>query len=213
MKGSSFEDITMHLQLALPVATAAFFLAAIVWPIVRLWRRTGTFGVVVHRKADPFQSFVGTAFGVTLAAVLAWASAFGLLGPERMGVWPTAAAVGWAGWTLFAAGFAVTVAAQADMGASWRIGIDDRPTGLVRGGLYAWVRNPIYTGLLTMLAGLVLIAPSAWTIMGFADVLVLVGLQARLEEQHLARQHGDDFRAWAARVGRFLPGIGRLDPV
>jgi protein-S-isoprenylcysteine O-methyltransferase Ste14 len=203
----------MNLQLAIPVATGAFFLAAIVWPIVRLWRRTGTFGVVVHRKADRFQGFVGAAFGATLAGVLLWAAAFGVLGPERMAVWSVPAGVSVTGWALFAVGFIVTVAAQADMGASWRIGIDERPTGLIRGGLYGWVRNPIYTGLLTMLAGLVLIAPSAWTVMGFADVLVLVGLQARLEEQHLERQHGDEFRAWAARVGRFLPGVGRLDAV
>jgi hypothetical protein len=41
------------------------------------------------------------------------------------------------GWTLMAAGLALVVAAQAQMGASWRIGIDDRPTALRTGGVFA----------------------------------------------------------------------------
>ena len=35
--------------------------------------------------------------------------------------------------------------------------------------------------------------------------------QTRLEEKHLAGLHGPSYRAYAARVGRFVPGIGRLD--
>jgi protein-S-isoprenylcysteine O-methyltransferase Ste14 len=29
-------------------------------------------------------------------------------------------------------------------------------------------------------------------------------------EPYLARAHGEDYRAYAGRVGRFLPGVGRL---
>ncbi len=195
-------------QVAVPAATAAFFVAGLLWPVVRLWHRTGTFGVVVHRKADPFQAYVGAAFGATLAAVALWAALIGAFGPDRLGVWDWG--IDGLGWALFATGFLFTVLAQAQMGASWRIGIDERPTALVASGLYRWVRNPIYTGLLTMLAGLVLITPSPWTLMGYLDVLLMIGIQARLEEQHLERAHGADFRAWAATAGRFLPGIGRL---
>jgi protein-S-isoprenylcysteine O-methyltransferase Ste14 len=31
-----------------------------------------------------------------------------------------------------------------------------------------------------------------------------------LEEPYLARLHGDVYRSYAARTGRFLPGIGRM---
>ena len=39
---------------------------------------------------------------------------------------------------------------------------------------------------------------------------MFVSIQARLEEAHLIRLHGAAYRAFAARVGRFLPGVGRL---
>ncbi len=199
-------------RLAVPLATALFFLAAVAWPLARLWLRTGRFGLVLHRGADPWRAAVGLAFGASMVGLGVWAAALGVLGPERLGVVTVGPAVSALGWVLFAAGFALTVAAQAGMGSSWRIGIDDRPTALVQDGLYAWVRNPIYTGIGTMLLGLVLVAPSAWAGLELVVVGGLLALQTRLEERHLAALHGEAFDAWASRVGRFLPGLGRLRP-
>ncbi len=34
-----------------------------------------------------------------------------------------------------------------------------------------------------------------------------MGVQARLEEAHLLRQHGEAFASWAATSGRFLPRL------
>ena len=61
-----------------------------------------------------------------------------------------------------------------------------------------------------MIAGLVLVSPSAWTVMGWAAVVALLGVQTRAEEQRLLNQHGDEYRAYAASVGRFIPLVGRL---
>ncbi len=194
-------------------ATVLFFGLAILWPIARLWWNTGVFGVVLERKQDPLQAFVGAAFPLSMSAFAVWAVVLYALGGARLGVWQGPVWVQNVGWTTFVFAVLLTVAAQANMGASWRIGIDAKPTALIAGGLYAFVRNPIYTGILAMLAGLVLIAPSAWTILGFANVWLSVGMQARLEEIHLEKVHGAEFRAWASRVGRFLPGLGRLDPL
>jgi protein-S-isoprenylcysteine O-methyltransferase Ste14 len=96
------------------------------------------------------------------------------------------------------------------MGASWRIGIDANPTALVTGGIYRVVRNPIYTALLLGFGGMALLTPSCWTILGASQAMFVVALQARLEEDHLARVHGEVYLTYAARVGRFWPGVGRL---
>jgi protein-S-isoprenylcysteine O-methyltransferase Ste14 len=32
----------------------------------------------------------------------------------------------------------------------------------------------------------------------------------RVEEPYLRRTHGDEYAAYAAQVGRFVPGIGRM---
>jgi protein-S-isoprenylcysteine O-methyltransferase Ste14 len=44
--------------------------------------------------------------------------------------------------------------------------------------------------------------------------VVAIEMQVRVvEEPYLRRTHGDAYTAYAARGGRFLPGIGRLHPV
>ena len=60
------------------------------------------------------------------------------------------------------------------------------------------------------LAGVVLLAPSPWSVMGLLWAASLVAMQTRLEEQHLARLRGNAYRAYARRTGRFVPGLGRL---
>jgi protein-S-isoprenylcysteine O-methyltransferase Ste14 len=98
-------------------------------------------------------------------------------------------------------------AAQMQMGASWRIGVDpDERTALVRSGLYAHVRNPIYTGMAVFAVAHVAMAPSSWSLVGAVAVLVGTQIQVRgVEEPHLLRLHADAYRAWAATSGRFVP--------
>ena len=64
--------------------------------------------------------------------------------------------------------------------------------------------------MIVTLGGVVLVCPSPWTVMLWLGAVALIGVQTRAEEEHLLRQHGDRYRVYAAAVGRFLPGIGRL---
>jgi protein-S-isoprenylcysteine O-methyltransferase Ste14 len=116
------------------------------------------------------------------------------------------------GIALAAAGGLAVFAAQLGMGASWRIGVsDEERTDLVTGGWFSLCRNPIYTSMIVGWLGLALIVPT-W--LGFAAVaLITAGLELQVrfvEEPYLVRTHGRDYRAYASRVGRFLPGIGRF---
>lgn len=109
----------------------------------------------------------------------------------------------------------VVFLAQLGMGASWRIGVNEgERTELVTGGWFSVVRNPIYSAMILGWLGFALMVPT-W--LGFAAVAVIAGgleLQVRLiEEPYLLRSHGDEYRAYASRVGRFLPRLGRRRPV
>jgi protein-S-isoprenylcysteine O-methyltransferase Ste14 len=186
---------------------AIFFALAFVWPAARLRLRTGEWGVVSQRGADACQRLVGVLVALWFLAIGAWALACDILPHASLGIstpWPRL------GWTLMLGGLVLVVAAQAQMGASWRVGIDDRPTVLAQGGLFAWIRNPIFAGMLLALGGVVALSPSAASAVGWVAVAQLIAVQVRLEETHLLRLHGDAYARYAARVGRFVPALGRL---
>ena len=59
--------------------------------------------------------------------------------------------------------------------------------------------------------GLVLMVPSWVAIIGFAALVLALELQVRVvEEPYLLRAQGRRYAEYAARVGRFVPGVGRL---
>jgi len=102
--------------------------------------------------------------------------------------------------------------AQLGMGASWRIGVDrEERTDLVTGGWFSLVRNPIYSAMILGWLGFALMVPT-W--LGFAAaVIIAAGLELQVravEEPYLIRTHAEAYRDYASRVGRFVPGIGRL---
>lgn len=200
------------IRVGLPLGVVLFFVVALVWPVWRVYRQSGEWPVVFDRKADPFQKLMKAVFSVYLLSCLVWSVLVAWWGPFVLGVWSVPPAVTIAGGAVFLTGVVLIVWAQHQMGLSWRVGIDDRPTQLVTDGLFGCVRNPIFSGMLVVLAAVVLLTPSAWTLMGLLLGLLLMGLQTRLEERHLLQVHGAEYAAYASRVGRFFPWIGRLSP-
>lgn len=191
-------------------ALGSYFGAAFVWPIWRSWRDHGVFPVVFHREAAPAQRAIGVLLGVLLVGLVVAGVLFATSGPDALGAWRSPAVVRVGGWVLMAVGVVVTIVAQRHMGASFRIGIDDRPTSLVTHGVFRLCRNPIFSGLLAFLAGVVLICPAGWSIVGLLVTCLAIRLQVAFEERHLANMHGATYMAYAARTGRFVPLVGRL---
>lgn len=116
------------------------------------------------------------------------------------------------GAVLAVVGLLATAGAQLAMGEAWRIGVDPgERTQLVTDGPFALVRNPIYAGMIPFFAGIALLVPHALTIVGICLLVVALELQTRLvEEPYLLGVHGAAYADYAARVGRFLPGLGRI---
>lgn len=78
-------------------------------------------------------------------------------------------------------------------------------------GSFAVIRNPIFTFVIAAQAGAALLVPSVIALLGVAMLVAAVEIQVRLvEEPHLRRAHGAAYAAYARRVGRFLPRVGRL---
>ena len=88
----------------------------------------------------------------------------------------------------------------------------DAPKRLVTNGVYRYSRNPIYIAELTLIAG--------WAILFTAPIIVAYGVVLfvvlslavrRYEEPRLARQFGDQYAAYTAETGRWLPRLRRKD--
>jgi len=118
----------------------------------------------------------------------------------------------WAGAVAAVVGILARTAAQLDMGTSWRAGVDSAErTELVTTGLFRQTRNPIYTFAALFYGGLAMMVPNLLAFTALAFQLAGIELQVRLvEEPYLLAMHGQTYQSYAARVGRFLPGIGRL---
>ncbi|WP_166786102.1 methyltransferase family protein [Cryobacterium lyxosi] len=80
---------------------------------------------------------------------------------------------------------------------------------LVTTGVYGLLRSPIYAGLMTGGVALVLVGASAWHVVAWIVLVGLLSMKTRWEERMLVAEHSD-YRSYGARVGRFVPGVGRL---
>lgn len=108
------------------------------------------------------------------------------------------------GFSLLLTGLYVHVAAKLMLLRSFGLVAADR--GVKTGGLYAFVRHPMYLGYLMTHIGYLLIAPSVWnaSVYLFAWVLMI----ARIFAEERLLDANPDYRAFKARVRyRLLPGI------
>ena len=197
-------------RVALPLLLIVFAGVLLVWPVVRLRRSTGVWAVTLHRNTTAGNRAMGLVFLGLVSGLAFLVARFALQGPAALGVWAAPRGFVLAGLLLCAAGVFVIAVAQRQMGESFRIGIDDARTKLVRRGLFRVVRNPIYSGLLAMLVGVTLVIPCTASVLLGSAAAAAIAIHTRLEERHLLALHGDAYRAYAAGVGRFVPGLGRL---
>jgi protein-S-isoprenylcysteine O-methyltransferase Ste14 len=201
-------DASPRLVLAL---YALYLLLAFGLRTVAHYRRTGSSGFVGMPRNGPLAARIGGLLFVAALLLGLLSPLLDLAGWARSAQAFTRPALGLA---LYALGLAGTLAAQFQMGASWRIGVDPaQRTELVHRGLFLWVRNPIFSAMFLIALGLMLLLPN-WPALGSVACLALgLELHVRLvEEPYLLANHGEAYRRYAARVGRFFPGLGRLRP-
>jgi protein-S-isoprenylcysteine O-methyltransferase Ste14 len=82
----------------------------------------------------------------------------------------------------------------------------DAPKRLVIRGLYRFTRNPMYLGVLTVILGWAAFFGAARLVLYAVFVCACFHAFIRIyEEPHLAREFGDEYAAYTAKVGRWLP--------
>jgi len=171
---------------------------ALSWLVAALWSNP-----TVSRKGVwaelPFRTLMG------LGALTMFVPAHGYEGPLRL--WH----VGWIGGWLCAAlvGVGVGVAwwARIYLGRLWSASITRKTDHrIVDSGPYAFVRHPIYTGLLTALIATAIAKGTILGLGGFALLLSGIWLKATLEERWLCAELGaETYGSYRRRVPMLLP--------
>jgi len=82
---------------------------------------------------------------------------------------------------------------------------EPRPgTALVTTGPYRWIRHPMYSSLLVMMAGVAVFNLAPVNFLGLSLVAAAVAAKASIEER-LLTQRFPQYCAYAARTRRFVP--------
>lgn len=93
-----------------------------------------------------------------------------------------------------------------EMGRSWRIGIDpNEKTKLIITGPYQFVLHPIYSLSMVLSLATFFTLPSFAMLVVIAIHITMLNIESRREENHLIRIHGQTYRDYQQRVGRFTP--------
>ncbi len=118
---------------------------------------------------------------------------------------PVAIARG-AGGVLMFGGLALGLAALRSLATAGASPIPHRPTeALAVHGVYRFTRNPIYLSMAVVLAGIAVLARSGWHLVMLALLVAVLDLaQIRREERYLEENFGETFRAYRARVRRWI---------
>jgi len=78
---------------------------------------------------------------------------------------------------------------------------------LVVEGPFRFVRHPAYSGDLALWLGSALATLNVLLVVLWPLYVLGATLQSRVEDELLASKFGNDYRHYAARVGRFVPRV------
>ena len=133
------------------------------------------------------------------------------IGPLRLRFLPEEPWIGWIGISLTWVGVAIAVWARYCIGMYWsaRVTLKEGHQ-LIRTGPYAFVRHPIYTGMLLGVIGATLIAGEWRGIVAVILLLVAHSLKALHEEALLTKEFGDEYISYRKQTGFLFPRLSGM---
>jgi len=193
-------------------------LTATVWAY---WLGVGMMIVGAHRKTHrlaglvPEQRLERFMWIVWVPLVAAWVSLpfLALVRTHALLAMPVfvhqSAAYAWLRWIAAVCAvicLLLTSVCWSRMGTHWRMDISLKgEEELITDGPFRHVRHPIYAlSMLLMICSAVVVPTLPMLVVAIAH-LVLSYFKARNEENHLLTVHGDLYRRYLARTGRFFP--------
>ena len=117
---------------------------------------------------------------------------------------PVTPAIFESGFVLALAGITLALWARFHLGRNWSDKVDHE---LIRSGPYAYLRHPIYSGVLLGVAGTAIVVGEWRGAIAFCMLLVNYSIKARREEKILSVQFGEAFELHKQEAGFLLPKL------
>jgi protein-S-isoprenylcysteine O-methyltransferase Ste14 len=173
------------------LAGGLFLLSAVfsIWVLRRQYRLFGKlngFGVLNHITVYSFH------------AVFSW-----FIGWGNTVAIPPMGPAGPVGVVMMAAGVMMLIIAM-DLFRTFTRWLGSETPGLRTDGLYRWSRNPQFVGYGLLFIGFFVAWWNSLSWLGIGSYLLLVNVIARVEEAHLERVYGNEYREYCQRVPRFF---------
>ena len=121
-------------------------------------------------------------------------------------LWPRSPTSSGIGVVLLAGGLAFAIWARAHLGRNWSGTVTVKEGHeLIRSGPYAWVRHPIYTGLITAVLGTAIASGTVRAAIGVAVITAALARKLRTEECFMRETFPGAYERYAAEVPALIP--------
>ena len=108
--------------------------------------------------------------------------------------------------TLTALGIALAIWARLYIGQNWSSAVTIKiGHQLIRSGPYAWVRHPIYSGLLLATIGTALARSEVRGVLAFALLWLGFWIKSRMEEGFMRKTFGAEYEEYSSSTGALIP--------
>lgn len=177
------------------------------WQIFALYWCVSAFQVKSTRATEPLAARLYTLFLTGAGFFLLWSSGLRST-PLGQRIIVSTPEVEWAGVGLTCAGVALAIWARWNLGQNWSAEVSLKVDHqLIRSGPYAFIRHPIYSGLLLAVIGTA-VAIGEWRgLLAIIIVAVAIGLKAKREEALMLATFGDLYRQYRYETGFLLPRL------
>ncbi len=177
-----------------------WYLFVIVWVVAGLWVKT-------TKTAEPLSSRL--TYGSLMAAgfylLFSHRPLIGLLGTRFISDahWVLIAAI-----VLTFAGVILAIWARLILGENWSARVTRKVDhDLIRSGPYAFVRHPIYSGLLLASIGTAIFIGEWRGVVAIPLILLSETVKARREEKFMLAEFGDAYSQYRNDTGFLIPGL------
>jgi protein-S-isoprenylcysteine O-methyltransferase Ste14 len=161
------------------------------------------------KTAEPLTSRLATIVPLVVAFMLLFSDSLHV-GPLQRRFLPAEDWIGWSGIALTTLGVAVAVWARYSIGQYWsaRVTLKEGHR-VIRSGPYAWVRHPIYTGMLLAAMGTAVVVGEWRGIVAVAIIFAAHSYKALREEELLTRELGEEYASYRRSTGFLVPRLWR----